>query len=558
MTPGALQPSASRHRCIAGPLEGVRRPSSGLGAADEHAGRGRGAPPSSASASQAAAGVGGRSVGRRPGRMPRRPPCTTDRAPQPCLTAAGCPNARATYGRGHGAPTAPTAPTTLGELRASGHAHRPVKAEIRDNLLARLRAGEPRFPGIVGFDETVLPAARARPARRPRPRPARRARPGQDPADPHPRRPARRVDAGRRRLRDQRPPATRRSARAAGGCVAELGDDLPVGWQHRSERYGEKLATPDTSVGDLIGDVDPIKVAEGRTLGDPETVHYGLVPRTNRGIFAINELPDLAERIQVVAAQRAGGARHPGPRLRAAAAARPAARRQRQPRGLHQPRPHHHAAQGPLRRRGPHPLPARARRRDRPDPPGGRSAGAGAASTPRARPPARGRRPVHPARARVARGRPALRASRPGSPSRRPRRSPRRRVRRAALTGETPPVARVVRPAVVVAGLRGKVEFEAERGGPRGRGPRAPAAPGDRRDVPARSAALDLTGLHASASTRALTVETGELVPAPRCSTQVGPLPGLARDAGAARRRRGARLRGWPRPRWSSRSRGCT
>ena len=68
---------------------------------------------------------------------------------------------------------------------------------------------------------------------------------------------------------------------------------------HRSDRYGEKLATPDTSVGDLIGDVDPVKVAEGRTLGDPETVHYGLVPRSNRGIFAVNELPDLAERIQV-------------------------------------------------------------------------------------------------------------------------------------------------------------------------------------------------------------------------------------------------------------------
>jgi magnesium chelatase subunit I len=80
---------------------------------------------------------------------------------------------------------------------------------------------------------------------------------------------------------------------------AELGDELPVGWRHRSERYGEKLATPDTSVGDLIGDIDPVKVAEGRTLGDPETVHFGLVPRTNRGIFAINELPDLAERIQV-------------------------------------------------------------------------------------------------------------------------------------------------------------------------------------------------------------------------------------------------------------------
>ena len=79
----------------------------------------------------------------------------------------------------------------------------------------------------------------------------------------------------------------------------ELGDDLPVAWKHRDERYSEKLATPDTSVGDLIGDVDPMKVAEGRSLGDPETIHYGLVPRAHRGIVAINELPDLAERIQV-------------------------------------------------------------------------------------------------------------------------------------------------------------------------------------------------------------------------------------------------------------------
>src|SRR5690606_7543150 len=87
-------------------------------------------------------------------------------------------------------------------------------------------------------------------------------------------------------------PASRR-------LVDECGDALAIGWRHRSHRYGEKLATPDTSVGDLIGDVDPIRVAQGRTLGDPETIHYGLVPRTNRGIFAVNELPDLAERIQV-------------------------------------------------------------------------------------------------------------------------------------------------------------------------------------------------------------------------------------------------------------------
>ena len=87
-------------------------------------------------------------------------------------------------------------------------------------------------------------------------------------------------------------PASRRRA-------AELGDELPVSWRHRSERYTEKLATPDTAVADLIGDVDPVKVAEGRSLGDPETIHFGLVPRAHRGIMAINELPDLAERIQV-------------------------------------------------------------------------------------------------------------------------------------------------------------------------------------------------------------------------------------------------------------------
>src|SRR5436190_15260092 len=81
--------------------------------------------------------------------------------------------------------------------------------------------------------------------------------------------------------------------------VAEKGDDTPLEWIHRDTRFGEKLATPDTSIADLIGEVDPIKVAEGRYLSDELTLHYGLVPRTNRGIFAINELPDLAERIQV-------------------------------------------------------------------------------------------------------------------------------------------------------------------------------------------------------------------------------------------------------------------
>ena len=173
-----------------------------------------------------------------------------------------------------------------------------MKTEIRDNLLARLRSGEPRFPGIVGFDDTVLPHLE------------------------------RALIAGHDLvLLGERGQGKSRLIRTLGGlldewtpivagceindhpyapvCVrcrrllAEHGDDLAIDWKHRDDRYGEKLATPDTSVGDLVGDIDPIKVAEGRTLGDPETVHYGLVPRTTRGIFCVNELPDLAERIQV-------------------------------------------------------------------------------------------------------------------------------------------------------------------------------------------------------------------------------------------------------------------
>jgi magnesium chelatase subunit I len=193
-----------------------------------------------------------------------------------------------------------TAPeiTTLGELRASGHVHRVVKAEIRQNLIARLAAGLPSLPGIVGFDETVVPEVeRALLAGHDivllgergqgKTRLIRTLIGLLDEWTP--------VIAGSELNEHPYAPITVASRR----LLAELGDALPIGWKHRSERYGEKLATPDTSVGDLIGDIDPIKVAEGRSLGDPETVHYGLVPRTNRGIFAVNELPDLAERIQV-------------------------------------------------------------------------------------------------------------------------------------------------------------------------------------------------------------------------------------------------------------------
>jgi magnesium chelatase subunit I len=189
-------------------------------------------------------------------------------------------------------------PTTLGDLRASGHRHKAVKQEIRDNLLAQLAGGTPRFPGIVGFDQTVLPELE------------RALLAGHDIVLLGERGQGKtRLIRSLIHLLDEWTPVVAgceiNDHPYAPTCVAcrrrlqESGAALPVAWRHRSERYGEKLATPDTSVGDLIGDVDPIKVAEGRILGDPETVHYGLVPRTNRGIFSVNELPDLAERIQV-------------------------------------------------------------------------------------------------------------------------------------------------------------------------------------------------------------------------------------------------------------------
>jgi len=186
----------------------------------------------------------------------------------------------------------------LGALRASGHQLVGVKGEIRANLLTALREGRSPWIGIVGFDATVLPQLE------------RALIAGHDC-----------VLLGERgqgktrllrslvNLLDEWTPAIGGSelgehpfepiAPISVRRAAELGDDLPVVWKHRSERYTEKLATPDTAVADLIGDVDPVKVAEGRSLGDPETIHFGLVPRAHRGIVAINELPDLAERIQV-------------------------------------------------------------------------------------------------------------------------------------------------------------------------------------------------------------------------------------------------------------------
>ncbi|MFC4783409.1 magnesium chelatase [Nocardioides sp. MAHUQ-72] len=193
--------------------------------------------------------------------------------------------------------SAPTI-TTVGELKASGHQLKTLRQEIRDNLLAALREGRDPWPGLHGFEDTVIPQLE------------RALIAGHDVVLL-----GERGQGKTRLLRTmvglldewtpvidgselgEHPyePVTVTSRRR----VETLGDELPVAWRHRDERYAEKLATPDTSVADLIGDVDPMKVAEGRSLGDPETIHFGLIPRSHRGIVAINELPDLAERIQV-------------------------------------------------------------------------------------------------------------------------------------------------------------------------------------------------------------------------------------------------------------------
>src|SRR6516162_2438262 len=192
---------------------------------------------------------------------------------------------------------------TLAELRtdveAGRIARRSVKSEVRDNLIAKLRAGETLFPGIIGYDDSVVPQI---------------------------------VNAILSRhnfiLLGLRGQAKTRLLRAltslfdevipvVPGCeihddplaplcsscrarIAAEGADLPVSWLSRDRRYVEKLATPDVTIADMIGDVDPIKAARsGRNLSDEMTIHYGLLPRANRGIFAINELPDLAGKIQV-------------------------------------------------------------------------------------------------------------------------------------------------------------------------------------------------------------------------------------------------------------------
>jgi magnesium chelatase subunit I len=191
-----------------------------------------------------------------------------------------------------------TVSATLGDLRRSEYRVAPIKSELRRNLIRKLAAGETLFPGIVGYDDSVIPQMENAilagqdlvllgERGQAKSRLIRALISLLDPAIP--------AIAGCEINDDPYHPI----CRSCRELIAEQGDATPLTWLTPEQRYSEKLATPDTSIADLIGEVDPIKVAEGRYLSDDLTIHYGLIPRTNRGIFAINELPDLAERIQV-------------------------------------------------------------------------------------------------------------------------------------------------------------------------------------------------------------------------------------------------------------------
>ncbi len=191
-----------------------------------------------------------------------------------------------------------TRPRTLGELRESGYKVLSVKEEMRKNLIQKIRHGEDLFPGIIGYEDTVIPQIENA------------ILSGQDIIFLGERGQAKtRMARSLVNLLDEEVPVIAGSeindspfepiSKAGRDILDEHGDNTPIEWIARDRRYSEKLATPDITISDLIGEVDPVRVAEGRYLSDELTIHYGMIPRTNRGIFCINELPDLAERIQV-------------------------------------------------------------------------------------------------------------------------------------------------------------------------------------------------------------------------------------------------------------------
>ncbi len=187
---------------------------------------------------------------------------------------------------------------TIGELKKTGYKPRSVREEIHTNVVERLKSGQSLLPGIVGYETTVVPELEN--ALLAGQSIAMLGERGQGKS---------RLIRSLTQFLDEYVPALPGTetnddplspiSAAGKAMVADSGEETPIEWLHRDERYGEKLATPDVTMADLIGDVDPIKVAEGRYLSDELTIHYGLIPRTNRGIFCVNELPDLAERIQV-------------------------------------------------------------------------------------------------------------------------------------------------------------------------------------------------------------------------------------------------------------------
>ncbi len=191
-----------------------------------------------------------------------------------------------------------TRPRTLQELRESGYKVLSVKEELRKNLIRKIRDGEELFPGIVGYEDTVIPQIENA------------ILSGQDIIFLGERGQAKtRIARSLVNLLDEYVPIIAGSeindnpfdpiSKSGKDKIAEFGDRTEIEWIERDRRYGEKLATPDITISDLVGEVDPVRVAEGRYLSDELTIHYGMIPRTNRGIFCINELPDLAERIQV-------------------------------------------------------------------------------------------------------------------------------------------------------------------------------------------------------------------------------------------------------------------